>query len=227
MRAPLSVVIPTLNAEVPLPSCLAALYEGVEVGVIRELIVVDGGSNDATRAIADEAGAMILTALPSRGGQLGAGVEAARGDWVLCLHADTELAPGWTDAVGAHMARGPDVAGYFRLGFDSGGASARAVARWANVRSQVLGLPYGDQGLLMSRKLYREVGGYSEIPLMEDVAMARALKRRLRSLEHLAVTSAAKYQAQGWARRGARNLWTLIRYFAGVSPERLAQSYRK
>ncbi|WP_270731354.1 TIGR04283 family arsenosugar biosynthesis glycosyltransferase [Shimia sp. Alg240-R146] len=227
MRAPLSVVIPTLNAQAALPTCLAALYEGVEAGVIRELIVVDGGSIDATCEIADEVGATILSTLPSRGGQLKAGVEAARGDWVLCLHADTELAPGWTDAVGAHMARGPDVAGYFRLGFDSGGGSARMVARWANLRSHFLGLPYGDQGLLVSQKLYREVGGYRAMPLMEDVAMARALRRRLKGLQHLAVTSSAKYQAQGWMRRGARNLWTLTWYFLGVSPERLAVAYRK
>lgn len=227
MRAPLSVVIPTLNAEGALPVCLAAVYEGVEAGLLRELIVVDGGSEDGTREMADEVGAEVLTVAPSRGGQLRAGAEVAGGEWLLFLHADTELAPGWTDVVGAHLARDRDRAGYFRLGFDEGGSAARFVARWANVRSRLFGLPYGDQGLLISASLYREVGGYAAMPLMEDVAMARVLRGRLKALEHLAVTSSAKYQAQGWLRRGARNLWTLTRYFVGVSPERLAESYRK
>ncbi|TCK99459.1 hypothetical protein BXY66_3963 [Shimia isoporae] len=227
MRAPLSVVIPTLNAEKALPVCLAAVYEGVEAGLLRELIVVDGGSEDGTRELADEVGADVLTVPPSRGGQLQAGAEAARGEWLLFLHADTELSPGWSDVVGAHMARDKDRAGYFRLGFDRGGAPARFVARWANIRSRVFGLPYGDQGLLVSRRLYRDVGGYSNIPLMEDVSMARSLRGKLSGLSHLAVTSAEKYRAQGWMKRGARNLWTLVRYFVGVSPERLAQSYRK
>jgi len=224
MRAPLSVVIPTLNAEKALPVSLAAIYEGVEAGLLRELIVVDGGSEDDTCKIAEEVGAEVLQRAPSRGGQLKAGAEAAGGDWVLFLHADTELAPGWTDVVGAHMARTAERAGYFRLGFDEGGA---AVAGWANLRSRAFGLPYGDQGLLVSARLYREVGGYREMPLMEDVAMARALRGRLKALDHLAVTSSAKYRAQGWIRRGARNLWTLARYFCGVSPERLAAAYRK
>ncbi len=224
MRAPLTVVIPTLNAEAALPISLVAVYEGVEAGLLRELIVVDGGSDDGTCSLAEEVGAEVLHAAPSRGGQLKAGGAAAKGAWLLFLHADTELASGWTDVVAAHMARHADCAGYFRLGFDEGGAW---VARWANLRSRLFGLPYGDQGLLVSARLYREVGGFAEMPLMEDVALARALRGRLRGLDHLAVTSSAKYHAQGWVRRGARNLWTLLRYFCGVSPERLAESYRK
>lgn len=119
------------------------------------------------------------------------------------------------------------MAGYFCLRFDQQRIAARIVAGWANLRSRLFGLPYGDQGLLVSRVQYESVGGYPEIPLMEDVAMARALRGRLTRLRSDAVTSAAAYQAQGWWRRGARNLWTLARYFGGVSPERLAQGYRR
>jgi len=100
------------------------------------------------------------------------------------------------------------------------------VAGWANLRARA-GLPYGDQGLLLPRVLYDAVGGYPDQPLMEDVAIVRALKGQLTVIPARIETSAEKYERQGWVRRGARNLWTLARYRAGVSPERLAQSYRK
>ena len=225
MRAPISVVIPTLNAEAALPGCLAALFEGLNAGVIRELVIVDGGSKDETVKIAEEAGATVVRSAPSRGGQLRAGVEASKGDWVLVLHADTQLAEGWSYVVAGHLSG--EKAGYFKLRFDRKGLAPRIVAGWANLRSRLLGLPYGDQGMLVSRALYDEVGGYPDIPLMEDVALARVLKGQVVPLEAHAFTSADKYVRQGWLRRGGRNLWMLVRYFAGVSPEKLAEAYRR
>ncbi|MEN8933876.1 TIGR04283 family arsenosugar biosynthesis glycosyltransferase [Planktotalea arctica] len=225
MRAPISVVIPVLNAGDVLAGCASALMEAVEVGLIRELIVSDGGSNDATRQIAEEIGALWVSGAPSRGGQLRRGCAVAKGEWILALHADTQLQAGWSDVAAAHLQRSE--AGYFKLAFASGGMPARIVAGWANLRSRVLGLPYGDQGLLISRAVYQEVGGYEDMPLMEDVAMARALSGRLRALDARAVTSAQKYQKAGWLWRGGRNLWTLLRYFAGVPVERLAAQYRR
>ncbi|APX11953.1 TIGR04283 family arsenosugar biosynthesis glycosyltransferase [Tateyamaria omphalii] len=222
MPAPISVIVPTLNAEKALGACLEALMEGVDAGLIAELIVSDGGSEDGTVALADAWGAQIVTGAASRGGQLRRGAAAARAEWFLVLHADTCLAHGWTAAVGVHLGRGQ--AAYFRLGFDRGG---KFVAGWANLRARLFGLPYGDQGLLIRRDHYARVGGYPDIPLMEDVAMARALRGDLVPLDAAAVTSAEKYRRQGWLRRGARNLWTLMRYFVGVSPERLAESYRR
>ena len=93
MRAPVSVVIPTLDAAADLGPCLAALGEGLQAGLLRELVISDGGSTDATRAVADEAGAIWVSGPPGRGGQLGRGVAASEGDWLLVLHADTWLAP--------------------------------------------------------------------------------------------------------------------------------------
>lgn len=225
MRAPLSVVIPTLNAAAVLPETLAALGEGLAEGLIRELVITDGGSTDATRDIAEAAGAIWISGPPGRGGQLRRGAAAAAGEWLLVLHADTQLAPGWTQAVLAHFARGDGRAAYFRLRFRADGLAPRLVAGWANLRSQMLGLPYGDQGLLISRALYDKVGGYPDQPLMEDVAIARALRGRLVVLGAEALTDATRFQQDGWMRRGGRNLWTLARYFAGVPPERLAASY--
>jgi rSAM/selenodomain-associated transferase 2 len=225
MRAQISVVIPTLNAETALAGCLGALMEGLEHGLIRELIVSDGGSEDATRAIAAAWGAEVLEGAASRGGQLRRGVAAAKGDWILVLHADTVLGAGWCDAVRGHLSD-KETAGWFRLSFDQSGMAAKIVAAWANMRSR-FGLPYGDQGLLIHRDLYDLVGGYSDQPLMEDVCIARRLRGRLRSLGAVAVTSAEKYRRQGWLRRGGRNLLTLLRYLVGTSPEVLAQAYRK
>ncbi len=225
MRAPISVVIPTLNAEGPLPGTLTALFEGLSQGLIRSLVVSDGGSTDATLDIAEEAGARIVTGAPSRGGQLRRGVAAAKGDWLLVLHADTMLEPGWTDEVQRRV-EAPG-AWYFRLRFDSEGLAPRAVAGWANLRSRLFNLPYGDQGLLIDRATYDAVGGYPDIPLMEDVALARALGRRLKPLRSAAVTSADKYRRQGWLRRGGRNLSTLTRYAAGGDPAILAERYRR
>ena len=225
MRAPISVIIPTLNAQNSLPACLEALMEGLEAGLIRELIVSDGGSEDATGATALAWGGEVLDGSPSRGGQLKRGCEQANADWLLVIHADTVLQPGWTKAVWTHLAH-PERAGWFRLAFDHGGLASRLVAGWANLRSR-FGLPYGDQGLLISTALYARVGGYPDQLLMEDVALARSLKGKLTSLDAVACTSADKYVRQGWFRRGSRNLWTLMRYFAGVDASRLATSYRR
>tara|TARA_R110002094_G_scaffold95654_1_gene96568 strand:+ start:6652 stop:7332 length:681 start_codon:yes stop_codon:yes gene_type:complete len=223
MRAPISVIIPTLNAAETLPNCLAALMEGLDAGLIRELVICDGGSTDATGAVAQAWGGEVVHGAPSRGGQLRRGCAAAKAEWLLVLHADTRLSPGWAKVVGSHLES--ERAGWFRLAFEQGGLPGRVVAGWANLRSR-MGLPYGDQGLIVPRALYDVVGGYPDQPLMEDVALARALKGQLVGLPAFAVTSAAKYQRQGWLRRGGRNLWTLGRYVLGTSPEVLAQSYR-
>tara|TARA_R110000772_G_scaffold151558_1_gene262314 strand:- start:676 stop:1332 length:657 start_codon:yes stop_codon:yes gene_type:complete len=218
------VVIPTLNAEAGLSNCLTALMEGLDAGLIRELIVTDGGSHDATLALAQAWGAEVVNGDASRGGQLRRGCAKAQADWLLVLHADTRLAPGWTDPVIAHLCG--QQAGWFKLRFDHGGLPARFVAGWANMRSR-FGLPYGDQGLLIPLKLYQAVGGYPDQPLMEDVALALLLKGKLTGLDATAVTSSDRYRRSGWIRRGARNLWTLMRYLAGATPAKLAADYSK
>ena len=223
MRAPVSVVIPTLDAAPELPGCLAALMEGVGAGLIREVVVSDGGSRDATLALAREAGAAVVEGVRGRGGQIGRGVAASGGPWLLILHADTRLDPGWSEAVCAHMEAGREAA-WFRLAFRAEGMAPRLVAGWANLRSR-MGVPYGDQGLLVPRALLDAVGGYEDIALMEDVSLARRLRGRMRGLPVRARTGAARYQREGWARRGGRNLLTLMRYLGGADPARLARRY--
>lgn len=224
MRAPVSVVIPTLDAASGLPDCLLSLMEGLAAGLIREVVIADGGSSDDTAHIAQETGARWIVCAPSRGGQLRAGVAAATGEWLLILHADCTLAPGWAAVVEGQIVR--DRPAYFRLRFDAPGVAPGVFAAWADLRARFFGLPYGDQGLLISRADYEAVGGYPDIPLMEDVVIARALSARLMRLPHVITTSAAKYRRDGWLRRGAHNLSLLTRFLLGADPRDLARRYR-
>jgi len=228
MMAPLSVVIPTLEAADRIGPCLGALGEALMDGVIHEVVIADGGSTDGIADIVEAVGARLVTAPPGRGTQLAAGARAARGRWLLFLHADTVLSPGWGAAVLAHIQTLPGQAGFFSLQFDTPGLAPRIVANWANLRAALFALPYGDQGLLVSRTLYDKAGGYPDIPLMEDVALVRRIGRlRLARLDAEAVTSAARYGADGWLRRGWRNLTTLALYFLGADPQWLARRYQR
>ncbi len=225
MRAPISVIIPTLNAEAALRSSLPDIYRGVEAGLIAELIISDGGSSDETMRLAREVGAEVVTGSPSRGGQIARALPKVRAEWVLILHADTVLGEGWCDAVVRFMSTSHDI-GYFDLGFDDGGFGAKVVAGWANLRSRVFKLPYGDQGLLIKATLLKELG-YPDQPLMEDVEFARRAKNRFRPIGYRIQSSFEKYQKIGWLRRGFKNLVLLLRYKLGADPTELARAYRR
>lgn len=216
----LSVVIPTLNAALTLPACLDSL------GQVEDLVVADGGSGDATVASAQAAGARVVICPRGRGRQLAAGAEAARGEWLLFLHADTRLSSGWRAAVEAHARPDARKAACFRLRLDDPAWQARLIERAVALRVKLLRLPYGDQGLLISRDLYDQVGGFKPLPLMEDVDLVRRIGRsRLDVLDAEALTSAARWRRDGWARRSARNLLCLALYRSGLSAERVARLY--
>jgi rSAM/selenodomain-associated transferase 2 len=213
----ISVIIPALNAA---PTLARTIASAAGAG---EIIVVDGGSEDETAAVARAAGAKLVKAQRGRGTQLRAGAEAANGEWLLFLHADTRLSRNWTVAVTSHMARSRGAA-CFRFRLDSESWQARLVERGVALRVKLFGLPYGDQGLFLSRSLYEEAGGYRPLPLMEDVDLVHRLGP-VRLLAAEAVTSAEKWRRDGWFRRSARNLACLALYKAGRSPEQIARFY--
>ncbi len=216
----ISVIIPTLNAAGTLAATLAAL------GGVRETIVVDAGSDDATAALATGMGARVIQAARGRGGQLAAGIAASDGAWLLLLHADTRLAAGWMTAARVSMRDRPGHAAFFRLALDSPDPRARRLERLVAWRCRHLGLPYGDQGLLISRSLLEQVGGMPALPLMEDVELVRRIGRDLLwPLDAVAMTAATKWERQGWLARSARNLGCLGLYLAGVSPRWLVRLY--
>ncbi|HUN45059.1 MAG TPA: TIGR04283 family arsenosugar biosynthesis glycosyltransferase [Stellaceae bacterium] len=221
----LSVVIPTLNAAGVLPAALASLAPARDL--LREIIVADSGSTDATAAIAAAAGATVVQGPRGRGAQLAAGADATTGAWLLFLHADTRLDASWRGVAERFIADPGNLrrAGYFAYRLDDTAAEARRLERIVAWRSRALGLPYGDQGLLLSRDFYRELGGFPPLVLMEDVALARRIGRlRLVPLAAGALTSAARYR-RGYAPRMLRNLLCLSLYFAGAPPRFIARLY--
>ncbi len=225
MAMTLSLVIPTLAAADQLARCLPRTLAAAE-GLVGEVVVADGGSVDATVAVAQALGARVVAAPRGRGPQLAAGVAAAQGDWLLLLHADTVLGPGWAAAARGHMAGGAGRAGFFRFVLDSADPRARRLERLVAWRCAVLGLPYGDQGLLVARSLLDRVGGVPPLPLMEDVTLARRLGRgRLATLDAAAETSARRWEQGGWLRRSARNLACLALWRAGVPPAAIVRLY--
>lgn len=226
--AQISVIIPTLNAA----HCVRQALDAIgDVPIVLERLVVDGQSGDDTIAIAAEAGAKIILMDErgrGRGTQLAAGAAEAKGNWLLFLHADTVLERGWVENVECFIDQktAQDTAAVFRFSLDDPSNSARRLEAIVAWRCRVLGMPYGDQGLLISRTFYDEIGGFRKIPLFEDVDLIRRIGRsRLALLNCRAVTSAARYQMSGYLMRPLRNLFCLTLYLLGVSPHRIVRLY--
>ncbi len=221
----LSVIIPSWNEE----SSIAALIG--DVAALRsthEIVVVDGGSSDETVRIAGEAGARTLVMRRGRGQQLAAGAAAASGSVLCFLHADLRLPSASRRALDLVVDGGATRACAFRLRIDAQGVAYRMVEIGANVRSRLLGLPYGDQGLVIARTLYDRTGGFADVALMEDVMMARALRPLggVQILPEHVLVSARRWERDGVLRRSLRNLGLLARFLGGTSPALLARVYR-
>jgi rSAM/selenodomain-associated transferase 2 len=173
---------------------------------------------------------LIVAAPPplGRGAQMNAGAARATGTWLLFLHADSRLPDGWTDTFARITAEPAIVGGWFRFALDAPQWQARAIERLVAIRVRLLRLPYGDQGLFVRREIFNRLGGYREWPLMEDVDFVR----RLGVTGHLAelplplITSARRWESDGWLRRSSLNVLLVSLYFMGVSPARLARWYR-
>ena len=218
----ITVVIPTLEAAGTLARCLAALD-----GVAR-IIVADGGSSDDTVRLATGLGATCIQAPTGRGPQLIAGAALAQTQWLLFLHADTVLDPGWHDEAASFIADPANAgrAATFTFALDDRSRGARWLEAGVGARSRWLGLPYGDQGLLIDRCFYDGLGGYKPIAIMEDVDIIRRIGRgRLTVLPARAVTSAVRWQRDGFIARSSRNLACLALYYAGLPPHRIKRLY--
>lgn len=220
----LSIVVPALdeaaNLQRLLPD-LAARCPGAEV------IVADGGSRDATASIARDAGARVVEAPRGRARQMNAGARAASGDVLLFLHADTVLPDGAVDAIAAALADARVVGGRFDVRFTSPRWPFHMIAALMNARSRWSGISTGDQGIFVRRAAFDALGGYPDIPLMEDIELTTRLKRagRLASLRLRVTTSSRKWEREGIART-ILLMWTLRSLYAcGASPARLVRWY--
>ena len=220
----LSVIIPTLNEAENLGATLERIRQ--EDGI--EIIVADGQSHDATRTIAEEAGAVFVTATGGRADQLNAGAARAAGRNLLFLHADTRLPGGYVAAIRRTLDDPATVAGAFQFQTDIKTAGMRMVAWGTNLRSKLFSLPYGDQGLFLEKRLFDELGGFADMPIMEDFEFVRRLRQRGRvvTVPETIITSSRRWQKLGILRTMLRNQLILLGYFAGIKPDRLNQFYR-
>lgn len=222
----LSVVIPTLNSAARLAETIGALDEARDTLNI-ETIVVDAGSNDDTIARAKSLEARVIEASRIRGVQLSAGAKEASGRWLLFLPAETTLEPFWSTTVTSFMRSRNNAlkAAYFTFALDDASNAARRLEVMANWRARSLGLPHGEQGLLMSRKLYNSLVGYLDLPVMEDVDMARRIgKKSLVELPATATTCAKQFRKSGCSAGSLKGFSMLSLYFMGVSPRKFAKA---
>jgi rSAM/selenodomain-associated transferase 2 len=221
--APLTIVIPTLNEAVALPTTLSALREawpGVPV------VVADGDSTDGTPEIAAGQGATVLRGLPrSRGQQLRAGASAVQTPWMLFLHADTLIDASAARVADDYMARADPWVAMFRVRFDQAGMLLRFSAWWTRFDSVFT--RFGDQGILVPREVYAELGGFPPWPLFEDVEFARTARRTrpIDVLPAMVTTSARRFEKHGPWRQQLRNESLLLRFLAGAEPRHLVRNY--
>jgi len=223
------IIVPTLNAQTSLPSLL-------EQCAGRDMIVSDGESIDETLLLALKAQARIVIGGAGRGQQLARAVEWAfqtsSHEWVLILHADSQLQEGWESAVTNHIQNHSNQVGYFTFGANARGWEPRFMEFVVRLRDIWPKLPYGDQGLLISKEMYDAVGGYPEQSLFEDVELIRRLKqkygrRALRRMSAKIMTDVSAYRRDGFAKRTWRNTQLLFAYNKGEHVEILLQRYKK
>ena len=227
-RPTLSVIIPALNEEGNIKRTIDALKNSA-ITCPYDIVVVDGGSDDATINEARQGGAQVMKCEPGRGKQLAAGGEQAEGKWLLFLHADTQLEVGWFREVEEFITSNtePHHAGVFSYKLDNDTPAAGALEAIVNWRTRALALPYGDQGLLISYVFYHELHGYAPVAIMEDVEIVRRIGRnRLHVFKCHAITSSHKYRRDGYFYRPLKNFLCLILYFLGFQPRLIAKIYQ-
>jgi rSAM/selenodomain-associated transferase 2 len=221
----ISVIIPTLNEQENVRGCIECIRGDSGDA---EIIVCDGGSSDATVRIVREHEEAILIETPrGRGVQMNRGAAVARGGVLLFLHADTRLQRGWSGELLSALADETVVAGAFTFKIDNPARRYRLIESWVKLRCFLFNLPYGDQGIFVRRDIFDKIGGYRDIPLMEDVEIVGRLKMegRLVLLEKSAVTHDRRWAQKGWLRASAANQMVMLMYKLGVNPRALARLY--
>ena len=224
-RPRISVIIPTLNEASGIARSIASAAQ--EPGV--EVVVVDGGSRDETLQVARRQGAKTLSVPAGRARQMNAGARASSGVILVFLHADTVLPSTYAGLVRRLLSSPGVVAGAFRLGIEGHRRSLRWIESGANWRSRWLRLPYGDQALFVRSRIFSELGGYADLPVMEDYDLVRRLNRRGRVIlaPEAVVTSARRWERLGLVRTTLLNQVMVTGHLLGVSPRKMAQLYRR
>lgn len=220
----ISVIIPVFNEAANLPATLTT----VQAAPV-EIIVVDGGSQDNTREVAAQLGAIVLDSAPGRAAQMNAGATIAQGNVLLFLHADTMLPLDYTAHIERVLAKPGIVAGAFELNIAGTQSGLRWVEWGVKWRSRLLQMPYGDQGIFLAAATFHQLGGFPELPIMEDFVFVRRLKAlgRVAIAPAAVLTSGRRWQKLGVVKTTLTNQLLILSYFLGVAPTRLAQWYRR
>lgn len=223
-RLLITVVVPVRGEAPPGERFLSRLRRpGVSVVVTADATTLDSAL-EPWRAI----GAVVTQIDAPRGARLREAARASTADVLLFLHADTLLPEGWDEAVSRAISEGAK-GGAFRLAFDGGGLGLRWVAAWANLRTSLTRVPYGDQAPFVRRDVYEELGGHAPWPLLEDVELFGRVKRagRISILRSSVLTSPRRYETLGVGRTVLTNWKTLLLFRLGASPDSLARAYRR
>ncbi|MDQ7785314.1 MAG: TIGR04283 family arsenosugar biosynthesis glycosyltransferase [Desulfomonilaceae bacterium] len=220
-----SVIVPVLNEE---EHICAALHSAGSDGRA-EIIVVDGGSSDRTPALLRDNGVDVIHASGGRSRQMNVGARRSSGRILLFLHADTVLPLGWCDQVIQAPASPQVCGGAFHLRIDADLPGLRIVEGLANLRSRVFGMPYGDQAIFLRRETFEAIGGFPEIPLLEDLELVRKLRKlgRLHILPSAVLTSGRRWRNLGVWKTTAINQLVLLGHFLGIPIDNLARFYRR
>jgi rSAM/selenodomain-associated transferase 2 len=224
LRTPyLSIIIPVLNEA----KNIKATLRSTDSDDCVEIVIVDGGSEDNTVEIARNAGAKVVLSPPGRARQLNRGAAEAQGEVYLFLHGDTRLPDGYAWFVRETMARDDIVAGAFRLAIDSPQKRLKWVAGAANLRSRLMGFPYGDQAIFLRADLFRKLGGFPQLPVMEDFCLVQSLRRqgRIHILDQQVVTSARRWLRLGVVRTTLINQLMVVGFLLGLPLDFLAKIY--
>ncbi|OUL23251.1 glycosyltransferase [Nostoc sp. T09] len=223
--ATISIIIPTLNEAANIKDTLATTQPSTNT----EVIVVDGGSQDDTVAIAQSLGVKVISSSLGRAVQINAGAVAANGEILLFLHADTRLPPGFDAMIRTALQQSRTVAGAFNLRIDASGWGIRLVEWGVNWRSHFLQMPYGDQAIFITKEVFQQIGSFPELPIMEDFELIRRLKSngRIAIITEPVVTSARRWLRKGIFQTTLINQIVIVAYLLGVSPERIRSWYRQ
>jgi uncharacterized protein len=219
----IAVIIPTLNEAAALPATLAAIGDGCDIWI------ADGGSHDASCAIALEAGAQVISTAPPRAQQLNAAAQQCNADIVLFLHADTQLPGGWQHEVLSILQTPNVVLGAFSLAIANSNAGEAWIARATNWRSRVRQLPYGDQSLFLYRRTFKQLGGFPVVPIMDDYLFVKAAQKRgrIRTSALAVTTSNRRWRKLGVWQTCWRNFCVVLGYHLGVPLDALQRYYRR